>query len=82
MTKRPKNNVKAAERGLEKLGGDGRLAGYRAVLSEVVELLEGARRAAARSVNHLMTTVYWEIGRLIVESEQSGRDGPPTARPF
>lgn len=38
----------------------------------LVELLEGARREAARSVNHLMTTVYWEIGRLIVESEQSG----------
>lgn len=72
MTKRPKNNVKAAEHGLKKLGGDSRLAGYRAVLSSVVELLEGARRAAARSVNHLMTTVYWEIGRRIVESEQSG----------
>ena len=72
MTKRPKNNVKAADRGLEKLGGDSCLAGYRAVLFEVVELLEGARRAAARSVNHLMTTVYREIGRRIVESEQSG----------
>ena len=72
MTKRPKNNVKAADRGLEKLGGDSRLAGYRAVLSSVVELLEGARRAAARSVNHLMTTIYWEIGGRIVESEQSG----------
>jgi predicted nuclease of restriction endonuclease-like (RecB) superfamily len=72
LTKRPKNNVKVADRSLEKLGGDSRLAGYSAVLSGVVELLEGARRAAARSVNHLMTAVYWEIGRRIVESEQSG----------
>jgi len=82
LTKHPKNNVRAADRGLEKLGGDSRMASYRAVLSGVVEQFEGARRAAARSVNHLMTAVYWEIGRRIVESEQSGRGGPPTARPF
>ena len=72
MTRRSKNNAKATGRGLEKVESDSRLAGYKTVLSEVVELLEGARRAAARSVNYLMTTAYWEIGRRIVESEQSG----------
>lgn len=40
--------------------------------SHLVDLLEGARRAAARSVNALMTASYWEIGRRIVEFEQGG----------
>lgn len=70
--KRSKTSFKSTGRGLEKVGSDIRLAGYRTILSEVVELLEGARRAAARSINYLMTTVYWEIGRRIVESEQLG----------
>jgi predicted nuclease of restriction endonuclease-like (RecB) superfamily len=48
------------------------VAGYDAVLSGVVELLEEARRAAARSVNAVMTATYWEIGRRIVEFEQGG----------
>jgi predicted nuclease of restriction endonuclease-like (RecB) superfamily len=45
---------------------------YDGVLSGVVKLLEAARRAAARSVNALMTAAYWEIGRRIVEHEQGG----------
>jgi predicted nuclease of restriction endonuclease-like (RecB) superfamily len=40
--------------------------------SGIVEVLESARRAAARSVNAIMTASYWEIGRRIVESEQGG----------
>jgi predicted nuclease of restriction endonuclease-like (RecB) superfamily len=36
------------------------------------ELLESARRAAARSVNAVMTAAYWEMGRRIVEHEQQG----------
>ena len=38
----------------------------------MVELLDAARRASARAVNALMTATYWEMGRLIVESEQAG----------
>jgi predicted nuclease of restriction endonuclease-like (RecB) superfamily len=38
----------------------------------VVGLLEGARRAAARSVNSVLTLTYWEVGRRIVEHEQKG----------
>jgi hypothetical protein len=34
--------------------------------------LEGARRAAARSVNSVLTLTYWEVGRRIVEHEQKG----------
>ena len=48
------------------------LAGYGRVHSGIVQLLEGARRAAARSVNFLMTASYWEIGRRIFEYEQGG----------
>ncbi len=49
-------------------------AGYAAVHGDIVALLEAARRAAARSVNALMTSSYWEIGRRIVEFEQSGKE--------
>lgn len=47
---------------------------YGDVHTGIVELLESARRAAARSVNALMTASYWEIGRRIVEYEQGGKD--------
>lgn len=43
-----------------------------AVLSEVVGLIEAARRASTRAVNALMTATYWGIGRRIVEQGQHG----------
>ena len=46
---------------------------YGDVHTGIVELLESARRAAARSVNALMTASYWEVGRRIVEFEQGGK---------
>jgi hypothetical protein len=49
------------------------LASYEVILSEIVDLLESARRASARTVNAIMTATYWEIGRRIVELEQGGR---------
>ncbi|WP_245546351.1 hypothetical protein [Frateuria aurantia] len=45
-------------------------AGYAGIHGGIVELLDAARQAAARSVNALMTASYWEIGRRIVEAEQ------------
>ena len=45
---------------------------YDSVLTGMVDLLERARRASTRAVNALMTATYWEIGRRIVEFEQSG----------
>ncbi len=45
---------------------------YDTVHGGIVELLQSARVAAARSVNALMTVSYWEIGRRIVEAEQGG----------
>ena len=47
---------------------------YDTVLSEVAALLEAARRAAARSVNAVMTATYWQIGRRLVEVEQEGQE--------
>jgi predicted nuclease of restriction endonuclease-like (RecB) superfamily len=47
---------------------------YAGLHGEIVALLEAARRAAARSINALMTAAYWEIGRRIVEFEQGGQD--------
>jgi predicted nuclease of restriction endonuclease-like (RecB) superfamily len=43
-----------------------------ALLVDVVALIEAGRGAAARSVNAVMTTTYWLIGRAIVEREQRG----------
>lgn len=44
------------------------------MLSGVVDLLESARRAAARSVNAVMTATYWLIGQRLVEHEQRGSE--------
>ena len=46
---------------------------YEGVLADVAGVLETARHAAARSVNSVMTTAYWEIGRRLVEVEQAGQ---------
>ena len=44
-------------------------------LGELVALIESARRAAARSVNAVMTATYFVVGRAIVEHEQKGAKG-------
>ena len=46
---------------------------YEGLLQGVVHLLERARTASARSINAIMTSTYWEIGRRIVEFEQGGK---------
>lgn len=50
------------------------IVNYGDIHTQIVELLESSRRAAARSVNALMTATYWEIGRRIVEFEQGGAE--------
>lgn len=47
---------------------------YAVVHADIVALLDAARRAAARSVNSVMTASYWAIGRRIVECEQGGQE--------
>lgn len=46
---------------------------YDCILSDVVVLLESARRASSRAVNAVMTATYWEIGRRIVHFEMNGQ---------
>jgi len=45
---------------------------YRSTLADVSRLLAAARAAAARTVNSVMTTTYFLIGKRIVEEEQHG----------
>jgi len=51
---------------------DSSIIGYNTVLSDVIDLLESARRTSARTINTIMTATYWEIGRRIVDFEQGG----------
>ena len=49
-------------------------ATYSGLVTDISGLLEQARRTAARAVNSVLTTTYWEIGRRIVEFEQGGKE--------
>src|SRR5262249_55103458 len=46
---------------------------YDDVLEGISELLDRARRAAARAVNPVLAATSWEVGRRVVEFEQRGR---------
>jgi len=48
------------------------VAGHDELLADVVSTIEDTRRAAARSVNAVMTATYWLVGQRIVEREQEG----------
>ncbi len=56
-----------------KLKDNNSMLGYDEVLGDVVQLLEAGRKAAAWSVNSIMTATYWLIGRRIVEFNQHGQ---------
>ena len=44
------------------------------LFQQVVELLQNARQQVLRTVNSTMVYTYFEIGRMIVEEEQSGKN--------
>lgn len=46
---------------------------YVEVLDDVAALLVASRATAARTINGLMTSTYWLVGRRIVEGEQRGQ---------
>jgi len=46
---------------------------YQALLSSVSALLLRGRQHAAKSVNAVLTTTYWLVGRRLVEFEQGGK---------
>ena len=47
--------------------------GYHDLLSGISDLLERVRRMSVRSVNSILTSAYWDVGRRIVEYEQGGK---------
>jgi predicted nuclease of restriction endonuclease-like (RecB) superfamily len=44
------------------------------LLEKVIQLLDNARTNIVRSINQTMVLAYFEIGKLIVEEEQSGKN--------
>lgn len=47
---------------------------YKQFSESICNLLEKARRYAARSVNAILAATYWEIGRRVVEFDQEGKE--------
>lgn len=47
-------------------------AHYESVMGDISNLIDVAKRSAARSVNRIMTAAYWLIGRRVLEFEQAG----------
>ncbi|SHG16453.1 Predicted nuclease of restriction endonuclease-like (RecB) superfamily, DUF1016 family [Flavobacterium segetis] len=44
------------------------------LFSQVVDLLQQSKQQVVRAINHTMVYTYYEIGRMIVEEEQNGKD--------
>ena len=44
------------------------------VINEIKQILTEAREKVARTVNNELLLAYWNIGRVIVESEQAGSE--------
>ena len=47
---------------------------YKTLFEKVSCLLEEAREKAVKQVNTVIVNTYWEVGRLIVEEEQKGKE--------
>lgn len=47
---------------------------HKALFQQVVVLLQNAQQQVLRTVNSTMTYTYFEIGRMIVEEEQNGKE--------
>ncbi len=45
---------------------------YTVLITDISELLESARKYSVRSINAILTSSYWLIGRRIIEFEQYG----------
>lgn len=42
--------------------------------SQIVDLLQSARNNVVRTINQTMVTTYFEVGKMIVEEEQNGKE--------
>ncbi|MBU4141692.1 hypothetical protein KKE99_02365, partial [Patescibacteria group bacterium] len=47
---------------------------YKTLISEIGDILKRGRKLAYQTVNAVLTTTYWQIGRQIVEFEQGGKE--------
>ncbi|MCK4765749.1 MAG: hypothetical protein KAW12_26355 [Candidatus Aminicenantes bacterium] len=63
---------KEAKKGLTTESDSRLIKNYEAILAEIANVIDAARKSAARSVNSIMTAAYWLIGQHIVEFEQKG----------
>jgi len=52
--------------------GSGLEIHYDSILGDIANVIDAARRSAARSVNCIITAAYWFVGQRIVEFEQKG----------
>lgn len=50
------------------------LATFQILIRRLGALIEGARSRAIQAVNQEMVSLYWELGRHIIEYEQGGAD--------
>ena len=46
----------------------------KAVYENIMQIIEEARSTAYRAVNFAMVKAYWQIGKIIVEEEQKGKE--------
>ncbi len=46
---------------------------YKNLLNRVSTIIAEARRKTVRQINTIITQTYWEIGRIIIEEEQKGK---------
>jgi hypothetical protein len=42
------------------------------ILHDIRDIIEKSRERVARSVNHELTLMYWQIGQIILIEEQNG----------
>ncbi|MEK6614556.1 MAG: PDDEXK nuclease domain-containing protein [Bacteroidota bacterium] len=47
---------------------------YQVLVKNIGGMVEAGRETAYRSINNVLLKTYWEIGRLIVEFEQQGKE--------
>ena len=47
---------------------------YSTLITDLASLIEQGRKAAVRYVNTALVTIYWLMGRKIVEYEQKGKE--------
>ncbi len=50
----------------------GKVEQYNGLVEQIVTLVQQSKQQVARSVNQTITLTYWQIGRYIVEFEQTG----------